>query len=223
GRKAVMLSHAFWRRSFDSDPGVVGRSVTLNGDPTEIVGVLPPTFDFDAVFSPGLNVELLVPFPLVEQTARWGNTIFAIGRLKPSVTVAQAQAEFEVINERLHKTHPERGTDFGARMTGLEESIRGRFRTAFLILSGAVACVLLIACVNLSNLLLVRANARRKELAVRVALGAGRWQLIRQAMTESLMLALCGCALGTPLAFVAVSGLSRLEAFSIPLLKTTTV
>jgi putative ABC transport system permease protein len=223
GRKAAMLSHAFWRERFNGDPGAVGRTITLNGDPTEIVGVLPATFDFDAVFSPGMKVELLVPFPLVEQTARWGNTIFAIGRLKPSVTIAQARSEFDVINKRLHTTHPERGTDFGARMTGLEESIRGQFRPAFLVLSGAVACVLLIACVNLSNLLLARANTRRKEFAVRVALGAGRWPLIRQAMTESLLLAMCGCALGAPLAFVAIPSLSSLQAFSIPLLKTTKV
>jgi len=223
GRKAAMLSHAFWRQQFHSDPGIVGRSVTLNGEATQIVGVLPASFDFDAVFSPGLRVQLLVPFPLVEQTARWGNTIFAIGRLKPSVTISQASAELAVINERLHKTHPERGTDFGARLTGLEESIRGHFRPAFLILLAAVACVLLIACVNLSNLLLARAITRRKDFAVRVALGASRWRLVRQAMTESLLLALFGCALGAPLAFMAVPSLSRLEAFNIPLLKTVQV
>ena len=90
GRKAALLSHAFWKQYFGGDPAVVGRSVTLNGDPTEIVGVLPPGFDFDAVFSPGLKVEMLVPFPLADETARWGNTIFGIGRLKPAVTIAQA-------------------------------------------------------------------------------------------------------------------------------------
>src|SRR6266853_1181277 len=101
GRKAAMLSHALWRQHFASDPKVVGRSITLNGDPTEIVGVLPPSFDFDSVFAPGTEVEMLLPFPLAEETARWGNTIFAVGRLKPSATIPQAQAEFDVISRQV--------------------------------------------------------------------------------------------------------------------------
>jgi len=222
GRKAAMLSHAFWRQHFAGDPKVVGRSITLNGDPTEIVGVLPSTFDFDSVFAPGTEVDLLLPFPLTEETARWGNTIFAIGRLKPGTTIRQAQAEFDVISRQVASAHPERG-GFGARMSGLETSIRGAFRQSLLMLFAAVGCVLLIACVNLSNLLLARANARRKEFAVRVALGATRWHLIRQTLTESLLLAFGGCALGVPLAFVATAGLSRLRTFSIPLLQSTTV
>ena len=222
GRKAAMLSHAFWRQDFAADPNVVGRTITLNGDPTEIVGVLPPSFDFDSVFAPGTEVELLLPFPLTEETARWGNTLFSIGRLKPSATIQQAQAEFDVISRQVSSAHPERG-GFGARMSGLETSIRGGFRQSLLMLFAAVGCVLLIACVNLSNLLLARANARRREFAVRVALGATRWHLIRQTLTESLMLALGGCVLGVPLAFVATQGLSRLRTFSIPLLQSTTV
>src|SRR6266480_4738223 len=110
----------------------------------------------------------------------------------------------------------------GARLIGLEEYIRGGFRTAFGILSGAVACVLLIACVNLSNLLLARANARRKEFAIRVALGAGSWRLVRQAMTESLLLAFGGCVLGVPLAMAGTAAVARLQAFNIPLLQTST-
>ena len=222
GRKAAILSHAFWKQRFAGDRNVVGRSVTLNGDPTEIVGVMPPSFDFDSVFAPGTEIDLLLPFPLVEQTARWGNTLFAVGRLKPSTTIKQAQAEFDVISRAVVTVHPERGT-FGARMTGLDASIRGSFRTALLILSGAVGCVLLIGCVNLSNLLLARANARRKEFAVRAALGAGRWRLVRQTLTESLMLALGGCALGVPLAYFVTAALTRLDTFGIPLLQTTTV
>ena len=222
GRKAAILSHAFWQQRFTGDRNVVGRSITLNGDPTEIVGVMPPSFGFDSVFAPGTEVELLLPFPLVEQTARWGNTLFAVGRLKPFATIQQAQAEFDVISRAVMSAHPERW-GFGARMIGLDASIRGRFRTALLILSGAVGCVLLIACVNLSNLLLARANARRKEFAVRVALGAHRWRLVRQTLTESLVLALGGCALGVPLAFFVTAALTQLQAFGIPLLQTTTV
>jgi predicted permease len=222
GRKAAILSHAFWKQRFAGDRNVVGRSVTLNGDPTEIVGVMPPSFDFDSVFAPGTEIDLLLPFPLVEQTARWGNTLFAVGRLKPSTTIAQARAEFDVISRVVANARPERGT-FGARMAGLDASIRGSFRTALLILSGAVGCVLLIGCVNLSNLLLARANARRKEFAVRVALGAGRWRLVRQTLIESLVLALGGCALGVPIAYFVTAALTRLHTFGIPLLQTTTV
>jgi predicted permease len=222
GRKAALLSHAFWQQHFNGDRSVVGRSITLNGDPTEVVGVLPPSFDFDSVFAPGTEVAMLLPFALTEETARWGNTIFAIGRLKPSVTIRQAQAEFDVISRQVAAAHPERG-GFGARMTGLEESIRGSFRTAMFILSGAVSCVLLITCVNLSNLLLARANARRKEFAVRSALGASPWRLVRQILIESMVLAFGGCAFGVQLAFAITAFLARLKAFSIPLLQTTAV
>src|SRR5689334_24228194 len=113
GRKAALLSHAFWQSHYNGDRNIVGRSVTLNGDPTEIVGVLPPSFDFDSVFAPGTEVEMLLPFPLAEETARWGNTIFAIGRLKPAATLRQAQAEFDVISRQVGEAHPERG-GFGA-------------------------------------------------------------------------------------------------------------
>ncbi len=222
GRKAALLSYAFWQQQFAGDPTVVGRSITLNGDPTEIVGVLPPSFDFNSVFAPGTEVGLLLPFPLTEETARWGNTLFAIGRLKPAASIEQARAELETICQRVVKSHPERGI-FGARLSGLEASIRGTFRQPMLMLFAAVGCVLLIACVNISNLLLTRANARRKEFAVRVALGATRWHLIRQTLSESLLLAFGGCVLGVPLAFMATEGLARLQVFGIPLLQSTTV
>jgi predicted permease len=222
GRKAVILSYAFWQQQFGGDKNIVGRSIDLRGSPTEIVGVLPPTFDFDSIFTPGTKVELLVPLPVVKELASQGNIMFAVGRLKPNATLQQAQAEFDVLSQRLSKEHPERG-GFGARMSGLEPSIRGVFRQPMFMLFAAVGCVLLIACFNLSNLLLARANSRRKEFAVRVALGATRWRLIQQTLTESLLLALGGCALGVPLAYAAASGLARLQTFSIPLLQSTAV
>jgi len=222
GRRAAMLSHAFWKQHFNGERRVIGRAVTLNGESTEIVGVLPPEFDFDSVFSPGTEVQLILPFALVEQTARWGNTLFGVGRLKTSVTLRQAQAEFDVLTRQIAEAHPERG-GFGARMIPLEQNIRGPFRTAMVILSAAVGCVLLIACVNLSNLLLARANARRMEFAVRSALGASPWLLVRQIFVESMVLALAGCVLGIPLAFGITAGLTRLDAFSIPLLQTADV
>ncbi len=221
GRKAVILSHSYWRQ-LGADYQIVGRSLDLNGSPTEVVGVLPASFDFDSLFNPGTKVELLVPLPVDKQLAQQGNILFAIGRLKPTGTLRQAQAEFDVINQRLIKEHPER-YGFGARMSDLETSIRGTFRQPLFMLFGAVGCVLLIACFNLSNLLLARANARRKEFAVRVALGATGWRLMRQTFIESLLLAAGGCAVGVPLAYFAAAGLAQLQTFNVPLMQSTSV
>ena len=222
GSKAALLTYGFWRRRFGSDPGVIGRAITLNDQATTVVGVLPASFDFGSAFSPGSRVDLLVPFPITQETDRWGNTLAVIGRLKPGVTIAQAQAELDLINQQLRQAHPERWT-FGARVTGLQEQISGRFRRAFLVLFGAVGCVLLIACANLSNLLLARAASRRKEIAVRLALGADRSRLIRQMLTESTLLACCGAAVGLLLAFAGTRALAATRAFSIPLLETVSV
>jgi putative ABC transport system permease protein len=119
GRKAVILTHALWERRFGSDPRIVGRSITLSGQPTLVTGVLPETFDFAAVFTPGAKVDMLTPFPLTDETDRWGNTLAIIGRLKPGAGVRQAQAEFDLLTQQLRAAHPERGRSFGARLTGL--------------------------------------------------------------------------------------------------------
>ena len=223
GPGAVILSYSFWQRRFAGDPAVIGRVLTLNQTPTTIVGVLPRRFDFAAIFTPGNEVDVITPFPLTPETARWGNTLFGIGRLKPGVTVAQAQAELQVISERLRATTVPNGGHFGAFVSLLDDALRGRFRRAFFILAGAVACVLAIACVNLSNLLLARINGRRQEFAVRVALGARRRHLVRQALTESLLLAAAGALAGVPLAVGATRALARLATFGVPLLQTATV
>jgi hypothetical protein len=131
---AVILSYSFWQRRFAGDPSVIGRVLTLNHMPTTVVGVLPRSFDFDAIFTPGNEVDVVTPFPLTEETARWGNTIFGIGRLKPGVTVQQAQTELTVLSEQLAKIVPHPGT-FGAIVSSLDTALRGRFRSAFLILA----------------------------------------------------------------------------------------
>jgi putative ABC transport system permease protein len=220
---AVILSHAYWQRRFAGDPSVVGRTVTLNNNPTTIVGVLPADFDFDAIFTPGNEVEVVTPFPLTPETARWGNTIFGIGRLRPGITVEQAQADLTVISAQLRKTTLPNQGNFGAIVKPLDEALRGKFRSAFAVLAAAVGCVLAIACVNLSNLLLARLNVRRQEFAVRVALGARRRHLVRQALTESLLLAAAGSLLGVPLAVWATHGLANLATFGVPLLQNAAV
>jgi predicted permease len=218
GPRAVLLSHGLWRRRFGSDPKIVGQIINLNDNPVSVVGVMPPSFDFASIFTPNSKIDMYTPFPIAPETDRWGNTLAVVGRLKPGVSVQSAQAEFEVINQQLHNAHPERGTRWGARLTGLQDYISGRLRRALIVLACAVAAVMLIVCSNLSNLLLARAASRQKEIALRAALGAGRLRLIRQMLTESLVMSCCGAVLGVLLAYAATRSFASFPNLSIPLL-----
>ena len=217
GPRAVLLSHGFWERRFNSDRAVVGRALTLNDEPYTVIGVLPASFDFAAVFAPGSHFDLYFPFPLSPETNRWGNTMAMIGRLRPGVSVASAQSELTAVATQITRDHPERN-DFEGRIAPLAEHVSGRLRPALIVLACAVAVVMLIVCANLSNLLLARTTGRQKEIAIRAALGAGRRRLIRQLLTESLLLTSCGAALGVLLAFLGTRGLSHIDSVSIPLL-----
>jgi predicted permease len=222
GRRAVILTHGFWTRRYAGDPKMVGRSITLNGEPNEVVGILPASFDFASTFAPASRVDFLQPFPISDETDRWGNTLSMIGRLKPGVSIASAQADLDRVNVRLQQADQNRW-GLAASVSGLQDHIAGGFRAPLLVLAVAAALVLAVACANLSNLLLVRAQQRTREMGVRSALGATRGRLIAQLLTESVMLAACGGVVGTILAFWITRMLAGTTAVSIPMLRTISV
>jgi predicted permease len=217
GPRAVLLSHGLWARRFGSDPAIAGRTLTIDDAPVTVAGVLAASFDLASVFAPGSHFDLYFPFPLSAETNRQGNTMAIIGRLKPGVTIGNAQAELKVLAGQIMRAHPERN-DFEGKITPLAEHVSGRIRPALLVLASAVGVVMLIVCANLSNLLLARTATRQKEIAIRTALGAGRGRLIRQMLTEGVALSCCGAILGVILAAGGTRILAHLEAIGIPLL-----
>jgi len=222
GRPAALLSYPFWQQQFAGNPRMIGQTITLNEQIVTVVGILPKTFDFGSVFSPGLKVDFFVP-AIMDFWRTWGNTLALVGRLKPGVTVAQAQAESNVLFPRLKAAHPEWFEDYTATITGLKDYVSGKLRRSLIVLWCAVGLILLIVCVNLSNLLLARSAARSKEFAMRSALGAGRTRLFRQLLTESLVLSSAGALLGWGLAFVITTYLAHQGSIALPLLSSVRV
>jgi len=213
----ALLSHGFWRSRFASDPTVVGRKLILNNKPVSVVGVLPASFDFTSLFDPGTPVDAFVPWPLTAETNGFGNTMKSIGRLLPGATTQRAQAEFTLMAKQIWTDHPE-WNGIQPRLNPLLRHVSGRVSPALIVLACAVGVVMLIVCANLSNLQLARLGARQKEMAMRVALGAGRLRLLRQMLTESVALSCCGAALGLLLAFAGTRAIAQLDSFMIPLL-----
>ncbi len=187
----ALLTNAYWRRQFNADPAIVGKAIELNGMPTTIVGVLPDSFDFGAVFSPGAKVDLFTPLDL-NLERNWGNIVTFLGRLKPGVTVAQALDDANRVAPNLYQrvTVPQTLGQYKGDLipVPLKDYVTGKLRRSLIALWCAVGVILLIAGVNLSNLLLARAVARGKEFAVRGALGATRGRIVRQLLMESLVL-----------------------------------
>ncbi len=222
GPPVVILSHALWQRRFAADPAVVGSTISFSNGPLEVVGVLPPSFDFASIFTPSTRVDFLHVFPISDQTDRWGNTLSMIGRLAPGATVASAQAELDAVLAALKKDDPERW-GLGAKVSSLKGQIAGPFRSAMLLLAAAAGAVMLIVCVNLSNLLLASSTKRSREMAVRSALGASRWRLLRQLLIESSLLATAGAGVGLLLAVSITEFAASDNALSIPLLRSVSV
>lgn len=189
--QVVVLSYGLWQRRFGGNPNVIGTTVTISGESSTIVGVMPAGFDYPE------QSELWVPYPIDAAAQRRDNRFFlVVARLKPGVPIAQAQASLDTINQRLAQNYVDTNSGWSARVINLQERMVGSMRKSLLILLGAVAFVLLIACANVANLMLARATGRQKEIAVRAALGASRWRVIRQLLTESVLLSVIGGAIG---------------------------
>ncbi|HXJ95137.1 MAG TPA: ABC transporter permease [Terriglobia bacterium] len=222
--QVAILSYGLWRRLFSSDPQLVGRSITLDGNPYTVAGILPRDFSLTAEVMPAEGpmdkVDIFLPLPLAANAEqnRGDENYDVLARLKRGVTVAQAQADIDVIAARIREKD-KRDRTFGMTVVGLQDQVVGDVRRALLVLLGSVALVLLIACANVANLLLTRAAAREKEIAIRSALGGSGWRIVRQLLTESVVLALIGGAVGLLIAKWALFVVHTINPGNIPRLE----
>jgi len=222
GGHVVLISYGLWRRRFGSDPSIVGHSVQLDGRSATVIGVLPGGTQMETAldcFASGSSQKLDLMVPLAAdlvQPDRGNRFLTTVGRLKQGVTLRAAQVDMDVISSRLEKGYPRYNAGWGATVLPLHEAIVGDVRQPLLVLLGAVGLVLLIACANVTSLLLARAASRRKEVAIRTAVGAGRLRLFRQMITESLVLAGLGGLLGLCLAEGATKLLASLQDLQLP-------
>jgi putative ABC transport system permease protein len=221
----IVISERIWKRRFNSDPFLVGKTLQLNGRTYNVIGVMPRSFDFPIPlfnvqggrFAEQVDIWKPVAFTTNELKARYARSYGMIGRLRAGVTLATAQAEFDTLTTNWLRSHPDKyDVGFGAKVYQFQEQVVGGMRKGLAILFGAVVFVLLIACANLATMLLGRASAREREMGIRVALGAGPRRLIRQMLTESIVLGLGGGIAGVILSIWGLEFLKRLGARTIP-------
>jgi putative ABC transport system permease protein len=211
--KVAMIGHSLWQTQFGSDPSIIGRTIVLDAKSYTVVGVMPASFRY-----PEADTQIWSPLILPEdsKTARGAHWLSVVARLKPGISFDQAQAEMQTIAGRLENQYPASNKDWNVFLRPLRKEVIGNIQTALLVLLGAVGLVLLIACSNVANLQLARTSARRREIAIRAALGAGRRRIVRQLITESLLLAVVGSALGLLLAWWGTAALLKLDTEGIP-------
>ena len=215
----VMLTEGLWRSQFGSDPSVVGRAIQLDAEPYTVVGVLPTALRLPLDYASRTFTQIWVPLALGpnDPQARGNHGLNALGRLRPGASLARAQAEIDTITRGFFQRYPNMyDTEFGLTLIPAPREVFGDVRPALMVLLMAVGAVLLIACANVANLLLARSEGRQKELAIRVVLGAGRGRIVRQLLTESMVLSAFGGAAGIALAYALTRGLIALDPLKIP-------
>jgi len=221
GNHVVMLSHGLWQRRFGADRGIIGKNVTLDGQPFQVIGVMPPRFAFPIS---AISPELWIPMSMLREskdgsqpmTEQRDNDFFqCIARLKPGVSIQQAQSNIDTLTANWRRQYPDSKLYTGAKVVPEMSAMIGSTHSALLMLCAMAGCVLLVACVNVANLLLARSLSRNREISIRAALGAGRWQIIKQLLTESVLLGALGGLAGL---VIAIWGIDSLKAFlpSIP-------
>ena len=214
GPKVVVISERLWERRFTRDPQILGRTISLSGDPYSVVGVVGASFDTEEL---GPAPEVWVPFQIDPNTKDQGHYFRALGRLKPGVPLDQAKARLQASAAEFRTKFPNAlGPNNGFSVEPLREAVVRNVRNSLLVLVGAVSFVLLIACANVASLLLVRATGRKREIAIRSAIGAGRGRIIRQLLTESVVLSLCGGVVGLILGVLGIRALLAINTAGLP-------